>query len=300
MFARIDTHSKSTYHLHLTNRWMALRMRIFGPLFAFCVAVFVASVKGIGAPLAGFALSFALDYSNTTTDTIRHYAGLELKMNSTERVVEYTTMEIEDQTGADVPASRPTVARISVRGLEAGYAADLPSVLKGLTFNVEPGQRVGVVGRTGSGIHRSHLRSFAFLKLAKARSMSMGLIPQDPMLFSGTMRSYLDPFDERSNTELRNASKRVYLLDHTIEPELPRIPGSIPKTLISSKTFLHQYHKAVSTSPRANANSSASLALSSQARRSSSSTKPQVRWIWVRMQLSNDPLESNLPIAHCW
>jgi len=221
MFARIDTHSKSTYHLHLTNRWMALRMGIFGSLFAFCVAVFVASVKGIRAPLAGFALSFALDYSNTTNDTIRHYAGLKLNMTSTERVVEYTTMEIE----ADVPASRPTVARISVRGLEAGYAADLPSVQKGLTFNVEPGQRIGVVGRTGSGKTSLILAIFRFLearkgqidvdgvdiskkKLKELRSR-LAIIPQDPVLFSATVSSNLDPFDKRSNTELRDALKRV-------------------------------------------------------------------------------------------
>lgn len=242
MFARIDRLSESTYYGNLTNRWMALRMGIVGSLFAFCVAVFVASAKGIGASLAGFALSFALDYSNSIIRTIRHYAALELSMNSTERVVEYISMDIEDQSGADVPASWPSEGRLSVRDLEAGYAADLPSVLKGLTFNVEPGQRIGVVGRTGSGKTSLTLALFRFLearkgqinidgidiskiKLKELRSR-LAIIPQDPVLFSGTLRSNLDPFDERSDDELQDALKRVHLLDQTNILDLQRTKSS--------------------------------------------------------------------------
>ena len=234
MSARIDRHSVSTFHLWLTTRWMALRMGIVGSLFALCVAAFVAGVKGIDASLAGFALSFALDYSNTIIDTIRRYAGVELDMNSTERIVEYTSMEVEDQAGADVPHDWPSDGRIVVRDLEVGYAPDLPSVLKGLTFTVESGQRIGVVGRTGSGKTSLTLSLFRFLEARKGQINVSGLdiskiklqelrsrlaiIPQDPVLFSGTLRSNLDPFDERSDTELRDALKRVYLLEQNHRP----------------------------------------------------------------------------------
>ena len=238
MFAQIDRHSDSTFHLWLTTRWMAFRMGIVGSLFALCVAAFVAGVEGIDASLAGFALSFALDYSNTIIETIRRYAGVELDMNSTERIVEYTSMEIEDQAGANVPSDWPSDGHIIVKDLEVGYSPDLPSVLKGLSFSIEPGQRIGVVGRTGSGKTSLTLSLFRFLEARKGQIHIDGLdiskinlhelrsrlaiIPQDPVLFSGTLRSNLDPFNERSDTELRDALKRVYLLEPHEKPKLER------------------------------------------------------------------------------
>lgn len=133
----------------LFNRWLTIRLTAIGGCFTVVVAAIIAGTENIDASLAGFALSFALQYSNAIIWTIRQYASVELAMNATERVVEYSNVPTEDQSGQNVPAAWPTEGRLDVDGLVAGYAPDLPPVLKGLSFSVAKNERIGVVGRTG-------------------------------------------------------------------------------------------------------------------------------------------------------
>jgi ABC-type multidrug transport system fused ATPase/permease subunit len=228
MYSKIDDHSTSYWHLWAFNRWLGWRMSLVGGFFASFVAVMVLVIKGIDASLAGFALSFALDYGQTVIWTIRHYTNLELDMNAAERIIEYSNLPTESREGADPPAAWPSEGRLEVNDLVVGYASDLPPVLKGLTFSVARNERIGVVGRTGAGKSSLTLALFRFLearegsiwidgidiskiKLHALRSR-LAIIPQDPVLFSGTVRSNLDAFDEHSDTELRDALERVHLV----------------------------------------------------------------------------------------
>ena len=113
------------------------------------MAAVIVSIPGIDASSAGFALSFALTYTGNVIWTLRRYATCELNMNSTERIIEYTSLPIEDQGGIDPPAAWPTDGKVEVSDLVVSYAPDLPPVLKGITFSLNPRERVGVVGRTG-------------------------------------------------------------------------------------------------------------------------------------------------------
>ena len=133
------------------------------------VAAVIICSDGINASLAGFALSFALQYSNAIIWTVRQYASVELAMNATERIVEYSNIPVEDQSGHHVPAAWPAVGRLEVEGLVAGYASDLPPVLKGLSFSVAKNERVGVVGRTGAGKSSLTLALFRFLEAREGR-----------------------------------------------------------------------------------------------------------------------------------
>ncbi|KAL8825332.1 MAG: hypothetical protein Q9191_004481 [Dirinaria sp. TL-2023a] len=228
MFNRIDEHARSFWYLWLFNRWLTVRLNAIGVCFTVVVAAIIAGTDGIDASLAGFALSFALQYSNAIIWAIRQYASVELAMNATERIVEYSNIPIEDQNGQGVPAAWPTEGRLEVDGLVAGYAPDLPPILKGLSFTVAKNERVGVVGRTGAGKSSLTLALFRFLsaregsiyidnidiakiKLEDLRSR-LAIIPQDPVLFSGTVRSNLDAFDERTDSELFDALERVHLI----------------------------------------------------------------------------------------
>src|SRR5205814_313888 len=110
--------------------------------------------------------------------------------------------------------------------LWVGYAPDLPPVLKGLSFRVQKNERIGVVGRTGAGKSSLTLALFRFLEARRGTILIDGLsistiklydlrsrlaiIPQDPVLFSGTVRSNLDPFDEHDDGELLDALQRVH------------------------------------------------------------------------------------------
>ncbi|KAH0537922.1 hypothetical protein FGG08_005404 [Glutinoglossum americanum] len=226
MFSRIDDHARTLWHLWLFNRWMGFRMAMVGAVFAILVAAIIVSIKGIDASLAGFAISFALDFTQSVIWMVRRYANTDC-----ERVIEYSQLPIEDQSGLDAPAAWPQEGRLSVTDLVVGYAPDLPPVLKGLSFSVERNQRVGVVGRTGAGKSSLTLALFRFLearegsihidgldiskiKLHDLRSR-LAIIPQDPVLFSGTVRSNLDAFSEHTDAELCDALGRVHLV-HTV------------------------------------------------------------------------------------
>ncbi len=137
MFAKIDTHARAQWFLWLCQRWLALRTNAIGAVFSILVAAVIAFYD-IEASLAGFALSFALQYSDAILWTTRCYANCEINFNAVERVAEYASLSIENQSASfKVPAAWPTEGRLQVSNLVVGYAADLPPVLKGLSFNVE-------------------------------------------------------------------------------------------------------------------------------------------------------------------
>ncbi|KAJ5964354.1 ABC transporter integral membrane type 1 [Penicillium vulpinum] len=236
MYNKINRHAQAWWTLWLFNRWLSFRMSIVGAIFSTVTAGLVVYLPGISASLAGFALSFGLQYNAAITMALRQYANIELNMNATERVIEYSNIEIENQGGVDAPAAWPTEGNLEVHDLVVGYAPDLPPVLKGLSFSVENNQRVGVVGRTGAGKSSLTLALFRFLearsgqifidgidvskiKLHHLRSR-LAIIPQDPVLFSGTVRSNLDPFEEYSDTELYDALARVHLISKAEDDEL--------------------------------------------------------------------------------
>ncbi len=248
MYRKIDDYSTSTWHLWLFNRWMGWRMALVGSFFSSFVAILILISPGIDSALAGFALAFALEFSSAVMWTIRLYANVELNMNSAERIIEvskrvdltelggtrltmpfqYTELPTEALDGQSPPAAWPTEGRIEVDDLVVGYAPDLPPVLKGLTFNINRNERIGVVGRTGAGKSSLTLALFRFLearsgsihidgvdiskiKLHDLRSR-LAIIPQDPVLFSGTVRSNLDPFDHHTDAALRDSLERVHLV----------------------------------------------------------------------------------------
>lgn len=244
MFVKIDQHAQAYWHLWLFNRWLSFRLNMIGALFSTITAVLIVSIGSIDASLAGFALSFALEYSMALVWALRQYANVELDMNAAERIVEYSNITIERQEGDSPPAAWPTEGRLEVSNLVCGYASDLPPVLKGLSFSVKRNQRIGVVGRTGAGKSSLTLALFRFLearegiilidgvdiskiKLHDLRSR-LAIIPQDPVLFSGTVRTNLDAFDEHTDTELRDALHRVHLTSDTAPPSATASGSATP------------------------------------------------------------------------
>lgn len=242
MFRNIDRHCRAYWHLWLFNRWMGWRLNMVGSVFVTITAALIVSLIQIDASLAGFALSFALGLSDSVIWFLRQYSNVELDMNATERIVEYSNIAIEDQGGLDAPAAWPTEGRLEVNDLVVAYAPDLDPVLRGVTFNISRNQRIGVVGRTGAGKSSLTLALFRFLearsgsihidgvdiskiKLYDLRSR-LAIIPQDPVLFSGSIRSNLDAFNEHSDPELREALARVHLISSATANSSVQASGS--------------------------------------------------------------------------
>jgi ABC-type multidrug transport system fused ATPase/permease subunit len=225
MYGHIDRYSQSSWHILLATQWMKFRLGVLGVAFTFCIAAGIVYFPGIDSSLAGFALSFALDFSTVAENTIARYTATELDMNSMERVLEYIQLDTESPTGDQAKSSWPSRGEIIFRDLEVAYGKDLPPVLKGISFAVHSHHRVGIVGRTGSGKSSLTLALFRFLqvrrgsieidgvdlaslKLHDVRSR-LAIIPQDPVLFSGTLRSNLDPSDEHTDDALLDILARV-------------------------------------------------------------------------------------------
>lgn len=264
MFMKISVHARTAWNLWLFNMWLDYRMNIVGVIFSTMTAAVVVYFHNIPASLAGFGLSFALKYNGAIVMVLRQYANFELDMNATERVIEYANIETEEQGGMNAPAYWPTEGRVEVENLVVGYAPDLPPVLDGLSFTMEKNQRVGIVGRSGAGKSSLTLALFRFLEARKGHISIDGLdiskiklhdlrsrlaiIPQDPVLFSGSVRSNLDPFNAHSDSELYEALERVNLIsfddaetlasDTSMESPVSRAttPTSTAETLTSSRT----------------------------------------------------------------
>lgn len=163
MHGRLDSWSMNTYYISLANRWMSFRMALIAAAFSMAIGVVIVFIP-TSAALAGLALSFILDFSESLRWTVRCYGDMELEMNSMERVVEYSTVETEPCDGEQPSAAWPTAGTIEIYNLEVTYAPDMPPILKGISLRVESHERVGIVGRTGAGKSSLLLALFRFLE----------------------------------------------------------------------------------------------------------------------------------------
>ncbi|KAK3352219.1 ABC transporter [Lasiosphaeria hispida] len=228
MHTKVEEYSMGSLTLYLFNRWLAWNMSLAGIAFTVVVTIFVLARPGLDAALAGFVLSFTLQFSHAVLMSVRASSMLELEMNAVERVIEYSEIETESLGGEKPPAAWPTQGRLEVNDLIVGYAPHLPPVLKSLSFQINPAERIGVVGRTGAGKSSLTLALFRFIEprsgsiyidgldiskinLSDLRSR-LAIIPQDPVLFSGTIRSNLDPFNNYTDAELSDSLRRVHLV----------------------------------------------------------------------------------------
>ncbi|KAL6712904.1 hypothetical protein ACLMJK_009459 [Lecanora helva] len=227
IYAKIDAHARCVWHLWLFNRWLGIRFAVIGAMFTTVVAAFAVYSPVVSVPLAGLALTFSLDFTQSIFWVLRRYADVEMDMNSLERVVEYCSLPTESSEGNSPPAHWPSRGRIEVSDLVVEYAADLRPVLQGVTFSCEPNNRIGIVGRTGAGKSSLILALFRFLE-ARGGSIvidgidiatltlkdlreRMAVIPQQPVLWLGTVRSNLDPFNDYADEKLREVLERVQL-----------------------------------------------------------------------------------------
>jgi ATP-binding cassette, subfamily C (CFTR/MRP), member 1 len=229
----------SAYFLTFANqRWLSVRLDIIGNLLVFTVGILVVTSRfTINPSIGGLVLSYILSIIQMIQFTVRQLAEVENNMNATERIHYYAT-ELEEEAPLkliDVPESWPALGEIIFENVEMRYRPNLPLVLQGLTLHVAAGERIGVVGRTGAG--KSSIMSTLFrmveissgsitidgvniasVGLADLRSR-LAIIPQDPTLFRGTVRSNLDPFNEHTDLELWSALRQADLV--SADAELP-------------------------------------------------------------------------------
>ncbi|KAF3760287.1 hypothetical protein M406DRAFT_100195 [Cryphonectria parasitica EP155] len=229
---KINAQLRPFIYLWAANRWLAFRTDLLGDLVAFFAGMFVIlSLGTIDPGSAGISLSYAIGFAENMLWLVRLYAMNEQNMNSVERIKEY--MDVEQEALSIVEENRPPQNWPSKGSVEfinytTRYRADLDPVLRNLTFKIGAMEKVGIVGRTGAGKSSLALALFRALEAEEGKilidDIDIGLIglrdlrerltivPQDPTLFMGTIKSNLDPFDMYNDEQIFAALRRVQLI----------------------------------------------------------------------------------------
>ncbi|KAK1756543.1 ABC transporter, transmembrane domain, type 1 [Echria macrotheca] len=225
MFELIDDMSSATWHHALCRIMMEFQLNMLGALFLTAIAV-SAILTGADAGTTGIALAFAMDFAKAMSTVLQKHVVVESGLNSAERVAQYgRDMPAELASGADPPDAWPSGAKIDVRNLVMGYREELPPALDGITFSVSPGERVGVVGRTGAGKSSLTLALTGLIQHRHGEILVDGvniftlsprvfrnrffIIPQDPYIAAGSIREILDPDALQKDHVLETALSRV-------------------------------------------------------------------------------------------
>ncbi|QUC18541.1 uncharacterized protein UV8b_02782 [Ustilaginoidea virens] len=222
----------SAYFLTFSNqRWLSVRLDMVGVALTFTVAILVVTSRfSVNPSIGGLVLSYILSIGQLMQFSIRQLAEVENGMNAVERLQYYGT-ELEEEAPlhtVNVRESWPEKGEIIFDDIRMRYRENLPLVLQGLSMHIRGGERVGIVGRTGAG--KSSVMSALFrlveisggaihidginistIGLYDLRSR-LAIIPQDPTLFRGTVRSNLDPFDEHDDLKMWSALRQADLV----------------------------------------------------------------------------------------
>lgn len=226
--SRIDRYTRAARSFYNLNRWVSIRVDLLASSFSATLAVYLVYFKHTSAGDSGFLINMAVTFTSMLLWVVRLLNDFEVQGNSLERIQGYINIEHEKaptETGKP-PAYWPASGDLRVENLSARYSEDGPKVLHGISFHIKSGERVGIVGRTGSGkssLTLSLLRcihtegSIMYdgvqteeLNLDALRS-SITIIPQVPELLSGTLRANLDPFGQYDDAELNYALRAAGL-----------------------------------------------------------------------------------------
>ncbi|KZC08998.1 Multidrug resistance-associated protein 1 [Dufourea novaeangliae] len=229
--SKVDFNQVCYYPSIIANRWLAIRLEMVGNLIIFFSAFFaVLSRDSMEPGMVGLSVSYALQVTQTLNWLVRMTSDVETNIVAVERIKEYT------ETPQEAPWKNPNFAlskewpmqgHVVFKDYKVRYREGLDLVLRGLSFSVNGGEKVGIVGRTGAGKSSLTLALFRIIEAAEGQisiddvdiaklglhdlRSRLTIIPQDPILFSGSLRMNLDPFNNHSDDEIWRALEHAHL-----------------------------------------------------------------------------------------
>ncbi|XP_067120944.1 ATP-binding cassette sub-family C member 4-like [Centruroides vittatus] len=244
MFNKYQDKHTSTWFLYLAlNRWLS----IYGHIICFINLIITVIVFGVSsnADYLRIQIGLVLNYGILIIILSQHVIGfaseVEFQMNSVKRILKYSDLKseasYESLPNKRPPSDWPETGEIRFDNVSLQYSKDKNIVLKNLTFHIRPGEKIGIVGRTGAG--KSSIIASLFrmteptgtitvdgvdikdMGLRDLRS-KISIIPQDPMLFTGPLRRNIDPFNEYSEEMMWNAIEEVQLKEL-----INKLPGGL-------------------------------------------------------------------------
>lgn len=255
----INRMNEAGYVVVAVQRWVAISLDMIATAFALIIALLCVTRQfRISASSVGVLLTYVLQLPGLLNSLMRAMTQGENDMNSAERLVSYATeLPLEAQyrkPECSPPADWPSKGEIDFEQVSLAYRPGLPLVLKDVTLKIGSGEKIGICGRTGAGkstimtaLYRlCELESGAVyidgvdiskLGLYELRS-KLSIIPQDPVLFKGTIRKNIDPFSERTDDELWDALVRggAIAAEDVAQVRLQTPEGS------GSLTNMHKFH----------------------------------------------------------
>nr|XP_043631930.1 ABC transporter C family member 8-like [Erigeron canadensis] len=242
----VDTDASTFIFSNATLEWLILRTEAFSNLILFTAGFLLVLIpKGFVSPgMVGLSLSYALVLTTAQVFFIRWYCSLANYIVSVERVKQFMHLQTEPPSIVEnnrPPSSWPSKGRIEFEELKLRYRPNAPLVLKGITCTFKEGTRVGIVGRTGSGKTTLITALFRLVEPDSGRifidgidichiglkdlRMKLSVIPQEPTLFRGSIRTNMDPLGIYSDDDIWKALEKC---------QLKSTIASLPKLLNSS------------------------------------------------------------------
>ncbi|KAK7465464.1 hypothetical protein VKT23_005441 [Stygiomarasmius scandens] len=229
-YNKVDKFQSFDHAYWLVNTWLRWRYDCLGSVVVYATTLF-ALLMGVNSGLTAIVIVQAGIFAEASRQLVRVAAQLELDFNSVERVVEY--LDVPQEAPAVIKDHRPPAywpsssGQLIVDNLVIKYAPDLPPVLRNLSFAIQPSEKIGVVGRTGSGKSTLALSLLRMVEPTEGRIIVDGIdistigledlrtritiVSQDVSLFSGTLRSNIDPMEEHSAEECLDVMARCHL-----------------------------------------------------------------------------------------
>ncbi|MBC7742922.1 MAG: ATP-binding cassette domain-containing protein [Bdellovibrionaceae bacterium] len=218
---------------YIINRWFSVRLPLIGAGISTVTGlmiVFASHYGYIGAGTAGLVTIYAIDFWRHLNWGVRVFSDLETQMTSVERLKYYSNITAElDVIGpaAAIEKSWPETGELEFKNVWLRYAPHLPMVLKDVSFKITSGQRIGLVGRTGSGKSTIFQSVYRFVDIERGEILlnhtpihqvplerlrrNLAVIPQDPTLFMGTLRSNIDRYNEADDDDIWQVLNKVSL-----------------------------------------------------------------------------------------
>uniref|UniRef100_A0A674EBJ4 ABC-type glutathione-S-conjugate transporter n=1 Tax=Salmo trutta TaxID=8032 RepID=A0A674EBJ4_SALTR len=228
---RVDFNQTSYFPRFVATRWLAVNLEFVGNGVVLAAAILSVMGKDTLSPgIVGLAVSHSLQVTGILSWIVRSWTDVENNIVSVERVKEYADTAKEavwTVEGSSLPLAWPQTGTIEFQDYGLQYRKGLDWALKGITLKIQEREKVGIVGRTGAGKSSLALGIFRILEAAKGEIYIDGvniaeiglhdlrsritIIPQDPVLFSGSLRMNLDPFDTYTDEEIWSSLELAHL-----------------------------------------------------------------------------------------
>lgn len=232
----------SAYYLTLANqRWLTLRLDVVAAgLTIVATMLCVTGQFKINPSSVGLVVSYLLMIVNSLSMIVRQMAIVENDMNASERVYHYA-YNLESEAPFHIEGTKPRESwpergALEFKDMTMSYQPQLPPVLKNINLSIAGGEKIGICGRTGAGKSSIMVALYRLCELTSGSieidgidisilglnelRTKLSIIPQDPVLFQGTIRSNIDPFGQCSDVELWDALRRSWLVE---APDLEKL-----------------------------------------------------------------------------